>query len=120
MWSAFIVARRGLLNLPDRFLQRRRLRLDRRATNPREQAAVQVVQLSEVAHAREPIRRCKPGRGAGPGSWHEAGGTVRGSLASVPLPGADRAWWSDWSSKPARLRKGLGRFDSYTLPPGAS
>ena len=31
--------------------------------------------------------------------------------------GADRAWWSDWSSKPAGARKGFGRFDSYTLPP---
>src|SRR5439155_17609893 len=31
--------------------------------------------------------------------------------------GADRAWWSDWSSKPAGVRMDLGRFDSYTLPP---
>src|SRR5438093_5265976 len=31
--------------------------------------------------------------------------------------GADRAWWSDWSSKPAGVRLDLGRFDSYTLPP---
>src|SRR5438552_11252674 len=31
--------------------------------------------------------------------------------------GADRAWWSDWSSKPAGVLLDLGRFDSYTLPP---
>src|SRR5438093_1543186 len=40
--------------------------------------------------------------------------------AWVPRPwctGADRAWWSDWSSKPAGVRMDLGRFDSYTLPP---
>src|SRR5437660_12020964 len=34
-------------------------------------------------------------------------------------PGAVRAWWSDWSSKPAGARLSLGRFDSYTLPPRA-
>src|SRR2546428_6051855 len=42
--------------------------------------------------------------------------------AWVPRPwctGADRAWWSDWSSKPAGVRMDLGRFDSYTLPPRA-
>ena len=31
--------------------------------------------------------------------------------------GADRAWWPDQSSKLLGPRKGLGRFDSYTLPP---
>src|SRR5256885_16926643 len=31
--------------------------------------------------------------------------------------GADWVWWPDQSSKLFGPRKGLGRFDSYTLPP---
>src|SRR5256886_2289806 len=31
--------------------------------------------------------------------------------------GADWAWWSERSSKPSGARKGLGGFDSHTLPP---
>ncbi len=37
--------------------------------------------------------------------------------SSETMLGADRAWWSDWSSKPAGVLLDLGRFDSYTLPP---
>src|SRR5205823_9789321 len=58
-----------------------------------------------------------PGRARGPG---HAGVSLPQNGAWVPRPwcrGADRAWWSDWSSKPAGVRMDLGRFDSYTLPP---
>src|SRR5467141_3632004 len=42
----------------------------------------------------------------------------KGALARATwCTGADRAWWSDWSSKPAGVLLDLGRFDSYTLPP---
>src|SRR2546426_10661583 len=34
--------------------------------------------------------------------------------------GADWAWWSERSSKPSGARKGLGGFDSHTLPPRAA
>jgi len=40
--------------------------------------------------------------------------------SSETILGADRAWWSDWSSKPAGVLLDLGRFDSYTLPPHLS
>lgn len=45
-----------------------------------------------------------------PGPGHHGSG--------CSISGADRAWWLDWSSKPACLAKTrAGGFDSHTLPP---
>src|SRR5204862_3387920 len=59
------------------------------------------------------------------GALHGAGGRLaegstdrdRRDRARGISSGAARAWWSDWSSKPAGARLSLGGFDSPTLPP---
>src|SRR2546425_7539435 len=63
-------------------------------------------------------RRRRRGRCPGRRSWQAHNGCNGPGRQVIEVTlGADRAWWSDWSSKPAGVLLDLGRFDSYTLPP---